>query len=61
VLVDPEHFRVDFKNEQVRVVHLSIKETLLQLAVPTDQPPETLLAADACRTRRPTSDMFPRL
>ena len=27
VLVDPEHFRVDFQNEQVRVVHLSIKGT----------------------------------
>jgi hypothetical protein len=27
VIVDPEHFRVDFQNEQVRVVHLSIKGT----------------------------------
>jgi hypothetical protein len=25
VLVDPEHFRVDLQNEQVRVVHLSMK------------------------------------
>ena len=27
VLIDPEHFRVDFQNEQVRVVRLSIKGT----------------------------------
>jgi hypothetical protein len=25
VLIDPEHFRVVFQNEQVRVVHLSMK------------------------------------
>ena len=27
VIVDPEHFRVDFQNEKVRVVHLSMKGT----------------------------------
>jgi len=27
VLIDPEHFKVDFQNEQVRVVHLSMKGT----------------------------------
>jgi hypothetical protein len=27
VIVDPQHFKVDFQNEQVRVVHLSMKGT----------------------------------